>query len=111
MMDMPVLGGALNEIEIEFWNTRNQRLQIGFAESHAAAIKHTVIAIEKTIGTIKKYLQQRNVTATKQSVSAHAVRRMSAKVSAERPPSCHANTAANRSNPETKSPAPTKRSQ
>jgi hypothetical protein len=32
----------------------NGRLQIGFDESHAAAVKHAVITIEKTIGRIKK---------------------------------------------------------
>jgi hypothetical protein len=36
------------------------------------------------------------VMAAKQTANAHAVPRMSAKVSAGRPPSCHANIAANR---------------
>src|SRR5579864_225050 len=83
----------------------------GFAERHAAATKQTVIRVKKTIGKMKKYLQLKIVTATKQRASAHAVGRMSPKVSAERPPSCHASTAANRRNTETKNPAPTKRSQ
>ena len=74
----------------------NERLQIGFAESHAAAVKHTVITIEKTIGRIKRYLQLTTVMAAKQRAKAHTVTRMTAKVSAGRPPSCHANTAANR---------------
>ena len=74
----------------------NERLQIGFAESHAAAVKQTVITIEKTIGRIKRYLQLTTVMATKQRARAHTVTRMTAKVSAVRPPSCHANTAANR---------------
>ena len=71
-------------------------LQLVFAESHAAAVKHTVITIEKTIGTIKRYLQLRTVMAAKQKARAHTVTRMTAKVSAGRPPSCHANAAANR---------------
>ncbi len=74
----------------------NQRLQIGGAESHAAAIKHTVITIEKTIGRIKRYLQLTTVMAAKQTANPHAVPRMSAKVCAGRPPSCHANIAAKR---------------
>jgi len=74
----------------------NERLQIGFAESHAAAVKHTVIMIERTIGRIKRYLQLTTVMAAKQRARAHTVTRMTAKVSAGRPPSCHANTAANR---------------
>src|SRR6266852_5486769 len=72
----------------------NQRLQIGCAESHAAAIKHTVITIEKTIGRMKRYLQLTTVMAAKQTANAHAVPRMSAKVSAGRSPSCQANIAA-----------------
>src|SRR5258708_36506070 len=85
-------------------NTRNQRLQIGFfAESHAAAIKHIVIMVEKTMGVAKAYFQLKAVTAAKPMASAHAVRRMRAKVSAGRPPSCHANTAANKRNTEKKS--------
>jgi hypothetical protein len=74
----------------------NERLQIGFAESHAAAVKHAVITIEKTIGRIKRYLQLTTVMAAKQRARAHTVTRMTASVSAGRPPSCHANTAANR---------------
>src|SRR4029077_20192544 len=72
----------------------NQRLQIGYATSHAAAIKHTVIAIEKTIGRIKRYLQLTTVMAAKQTANVQTVPRISAKVSAGRPPSCHANIAA-----------------
>ncbi len=72
----------------------NQQLQIGCAESHAAKIKHTVIATEKTIGRIKRYLQLTTVMAAKQTANAHAVPRMSAKVCAGRPPSCHASIAA-----------------
>jgi hypothetical protein len=66
------------------------------AESHAAAIKHTVIRKEKTIGRIKRYLQLRTVMAATQRANAQAVPRIRAKVSAGRPPSCHANIAANR---------------
>ena len=72
------------------------KAQLVFAESNAAAVKHTVITIEKTIGRIKRYLQLTTVMAAKQRARAHAVTRMTAKVSAGRPPSCHANTAANR---------------
>jgi len=77
-------------------NKRDARLQIGFAESHAAAAKHTVITIEKAMGRIKRYLQLTTVMAAKQRANAHAVPRMAAKASVERLPSCHANTAANR---------------
>ena len=52
------------------WAVRNQRLQIGFPESHAAAIKHTVIRVKKTIGKVKKYIQLKIVTATKQRANA-----------------------------------------
>jgi hypothetical protein len=74
----------------------NERLQPGFAESHAAAVKHAVITIEKTIGKIKRYLQLTTVMTAKQRAKAHTVTRMTAKVSAGRLPSCHANTAANK---------------
>ena len=67
-----------------------------FAESHAAAVKHNVIKIEKVMGRIKRYLQLTIVIAAKQRANAHAVPRMSAKLAAGRPASCHANIAANR---------------
>jgi hypothetical protein len=35
------------------------------AESHAAAVKHTVIRLEKAMGMIKRYLQLRTVMAAK----------------------------------------------
>ena len=66
------------------------------AESHAAAIKQKVITIENAMGRIKRYLQLTTVMAAKQRANAHVVPRMSAKVAAGRPPSCHANIAANR---------------
>ena len=66
------------------------------AESHAATVKHKVIMTEKTMGRIKRYLQLTTVMAAKQRAKAHAVPRMSAKVAAGRPPSCHATIAANR---------------
>jgi hypothetical protein len=66
------------------------------AESHAAAVKHNVIMIEKAMGRIKRYLQLTTVMAAKQKANAHAVPRMSVKVDTGRPPSCHANIAANR---------------
>jgi len=74
-------------------------------------IKHIVIMVEKTMGAVKAYLTLRAVTAAKQMASAHAMRRMRAKVSAGRPPSCHANTAANKRNTEKKSPNALKKSQ
>src|SRR5436853_7835207 len=81
------------------------------AESHAAAVKHNVITIEKTMGMVKAYLQLKAVTATKQMASAHAMLRTRAKVSAGSPPSSHANTAANKRNTEKKSPNALKKSQ
>ena len=87
------------------------RLQACFGESHAAAIKHTVAIAEKTMGVVKAYLQLKAVTAAKQMASAQAVRRMRDKVSAGRPPSCHANTAANKRNTEKKNPNALKKSQ
>src|SRR5579863_4518997 len=90
---------------------RNRRLQAGIEESHAAAIRHTEIMVKKTIGAAKKYLQLKIVTPTKQRASAQAIPRTFVNVSAERPPSCHANTAANKRNKETLNPAPTNRSQ
>jgi hypothetical protein len=82
-----------------------------FAESHAAAVKHNVIAIERAMGSIKRYLQLTTVMAAKQSANAHAVPRMSANVAAGRPPNCHANIAENRKNTPTEKPAASKRSQ
>jgi hypothetical protein len=67
-----------------------------FVESQAAAVKHKVITIEKAMGRIKRNLQLTTVRAAKQRANAHAVPRMSAKVAGGRPPSCHANIAANR---------------
>ena len=67
-----------------------------FAESHAAAVKHTVITIEKTKGRIKRYLQLTTVMTAKQRANAHAVPRISAKVAAGTLLSCHANIAKNR---------------
>jgi hypothetical protein len=65
-------------------------------ESHAAAVKHAVITVEKTIGRIKRYLQLRAVIAAKQTANAHLIPGMSAKAAGGRVPSCHANIAANR---------------
>jgi len=67
-----------------------------FPESHAPAVKDNVITIEKAMGMMKRYLQLTTVMAAKQRANAHTVPRMSAKVAAARPPSCHANIAANR---------------
>jgi len=91
--------------------TLSKQVQLVFAESHAAAIKHTVIRVEKTMGVVKVYLQLKAVIATKQMVSAHAMLRTRTKVSAGSPPSSHANTAANKRNTEKKSPNAPKKSQ
>src|SRR5437660_12426761 len=80
-------------------------------ESQAAEIRHTVITIEKTIGTTKKYLQLKTATAAQPMASAQAMPRTCAKVSAGRLPSCQAITDASRRNTVTKSPNPTKKSQ
>jgi hypothetical protein len=74
---------------------RDLDMEACFAESHAAAVKHTIITIEKTMGRIKRYLQLTTVIAAKQRANAHAVPRMSVKVASGRRPSCHANIAAN----------------
>jgi hypothetical protein len=78
-----------------------------FAESHAAAVKHNVVTIEKAMGIIKKYFQLKTVMAAKQRANAHAVLRIRAKDSGGRRPSCHANITASRRNTLTKSPNPT----
>src|SRR5260370_14754228 len=78
------------------------KVQLVFAASHAAAVKQTVITIANTTGTIKKYLQLKIVTAAKQMTNAHSRPRLSSKVSGAGPPTCHANTAANTRNTETK---------
>ena len=62
----------------------NGWLQVGFAESHAAAAKHNAITSEKAIGRIKRYLQLTTVMAAKQRARAHTVTRITAKVSAGR---------------------------
>ena len=86
--------------------------EVGLVESHAAASKHPVIRVEKTMGVVKEYLQHKAVTAEKEKARAHAVWRMKgAKVPAGRPPSCQANAAANKRNTEKKSPNALKKSQ
>ena len=86
---------------------RDGGLETCFPESHAAAVKQNVVAIEKTMGRIKKYFQLKTVMAAKQRANVHAVPRMRAKDSGGSPPSCHANTTASRKNTLTKSPNPT----
>ena len=71
-------------------------METGFAETQAAAAKHNVIAIEKAMGRMKRYLQLTSVMEAKQRANDHAVPRMSAKVAGGRLPSCQANIAANR---------------
>jgi len=90
---------------------RNGGMETCLPESHAAAVKHTVIRVEKTMGVVKAYLQLKAVTATKQMASAHAMLRTRAKVPAGSPPSSQANTAANKRNTEKKSPNALKKSQ
>jgi hypothetical protein len=87
------------------------KVQLVFADSRAAAVKHTVIRIEKMMGVVKAYLQLKAVTAIKQMASAHAMLRTRARVSAGRPPSSQASTAANKRNTEQKSPNALKKSQ
>ena len=69
---------------------------LGLVDSHAAAVKHSVIRDENTIGTMNRYLQLTTVMAPKQSANAHAAPRMDAKAAAGSPPICQANIAANR---------------
>jgi hypothetical protein len=40
--------------------------QVAFAESHAAAIKHSVATVEKAMGRMKRYLQLTTVKAAEQ---------------------------------------------
>ena len=84
------------QFESSHLTCRNGRQGNYLAESHAAAVKHNVIKTEKAMGMIKRYLQLTIVMAAKERANAHAVPRMSAKVASGRPPSCHANIAANR---------------
>lgn len=66
-----------------------------FPESHAPAVKHNVITIEKAMGKIKRYLQLTTLMAAKQNANAQAVPRISAKFAAGRLASCQDNIAAN----------------
>jgi len=47
--------------------------QLGLPEIQAAAARHSRIAIEKTIGMVKKYRQLRYATTAKQSTNPHAL--------------------------------------
>jgi len=58
------------------------RIETCFAESHAAAIKHSVIKMEKTTGR-RKYLQLTTVMAAKQRANAQGVPPSSVTVAAE----------------------------
>ena len=82
-----------------------------YAESHAAAIKHMVIRLEKTIGIVKANVQLKAVTATKQIARDHAMPRMRVRISAGRLLSCQDNTAANTTKTEKKNPKALKKSQ
>ena len=92
----------------EGWGTGSQ---VRCAESHAAAIKHTVINTEKTIGVVKAYRQLKAVIATKQLARAHSMLRTRDKVSGGSPPRSHANAAANKRNTVKKNPNALKKSQ
>jgi len=67
-----------------------------FDENHAAKVKQNMITAERTMGRMKRYLELITVITAKQRANAETVLRMSANVAAGRPPSCHANIAANR---------------
>jgi hypothetical protein len=82
-----------------------------FADSRAAAIKNTVVRVDKTAGKVKVYIQLKAVIATKQRASAQAMLRRRDRTSAGSPASNHANTAANTRKTEKKSPNPLKKSQ
>jgi hypothetical protein len=82
-------------------------LETCLPESHAAAVKHNVIMLEKMMGRIKKYFQLNTVIPAKQRANAQAVPRMSANDSGGRRPNCHANTTVSRRNTLIKSPNPT----
>ena len=98
-------------ITLKFPNRWGATVERPYAESHAAAIKHIVIRVEKTIGIVKANLQLKAVTATKQMARAHAMPRMRARVSAGRLLSCHDNTPANTTKTEKKNPNALKKSQ
>jgi len=66
-----------------------------------------VIAPEKAMGIVKKYIQLKTVTAAKQTDKAHALLRTSRRASAGRLLSCHANIAASSINTLTNKPNPT----
>lgn len=68
----------------------------GFADDHAAPVKHSVITIKKMSGIAKRYIQHTTAMAAQHNTNAHTMTRMIANVSAGRRASCHANTAANR---------------
>jgi hypothetical protein len=82
-----------------------------FDESDAAAIKHSVIRVEKTRGVVKAYLQQSAVTVMKQIASAHGMLLRRAKLSGGSAASNQANTAANKRNTVKKNPKALKKSQ
>ena len=81
------------------------------AESQAAAIKQSVIRVEKTMGMVNANLQHSVVTATKQMASIHAMLLTRDRVSAGRLLSCHDNMATNTRNTEKKNPNALKKSQ
>src|SRR5436305_1086456 len=83
----------------------------GFAETHAAAVKQTVMASENAMGMAKRYLQLTAVMAAKESANAHVAPRMSASVATGSRPNCQANIAAKRYSTPTENPAARKKSQ
>src|SRR6185503_2879033 len=90
---------------------RFYRQAIGLAESHAAAIKQTVITAEKTMGIVKANRQLKAVIATKQTTRFHAIPRTRTRVSAGRRLSCHAYSPVNTRTTERKNPNALKKSQ
>ena len=98
----PHLGGASKSLNVVGGAVR---------QSDAAAIKQAAITTEEAIGAMKKYVQLKTITATKQMASAHAGPRVRASISGGNPPSCHDRTAANKRNTVTKNPKPEKKSQ
>ena len=77
----------------------------------AAAIKQTVIAAEKAIGTAKRYMQLTIVIAAKLSAKAQRITLNRARVSAGSPPSCQARITEKKYKMPTTNPAARKRSQ
>ena len=70
-----------------------------------------VVTPENMTGTMKKYLQLKNVTTMKQIARPHVASGIATRDSLGRPPSCHDRTAMKSRRTVTKSPNPVKKSQ